>query len=596
VPGDRSVAPFSAADEARVLEFAAASRQQELENGERDGEDYLDDDQLYDPNTDPEAMRLLEDCQRQDVDMVGGAVGVEMQWPEPDHRSPMQVDLDGIATDNWPRTVGDPSRVAPGEIIPRPARRVLLSEMGGPSERPTMPSERHVLQSGRPNVPSERQGLQSERETVQERSAMLRPARPVPLPERARNNTPVSGRRGVQDLPTPGEGPILQTERLLSLASWQLGERNVERERERQSSAVAQLAAMTAERDRLLAAANQSRVTPSERYKKNPVSRPLSLSMDFSSVAQGPLEMQADSFLRRFKNWAMNEHGLERSQWVLVASGFLSGRAEQAYRSADKDGNYDMSFDTFTDLIRKLAVGTIKTGYELRDEIQDFQLVKAAAGGKPLVEAVAALETLMDKSGMPEGEKCHAIWRACPPELRQHIRYDSTSGAAAEYSDFSKMRQTILTFQGLFSDVVKGRNAPKRAAEVSSVETEAKEPRRDSYNGRGGRGSGRGNSHGRGTGRGSGRGYDLQSRQDMPRFNPEQHVGLGDRHMDWGQGLMSWVKGLTLNKIKAHRASGTCLLCKTGKHLIKDCDKEVRQKAFDDQSFFFYPAHLRRSA
>lgn len=362
----------------------------------------------------------------------------------------------------------------------------------------------------------------------------------------------------------------------------------------------------------LLASVQRKKSSAAPKVKSN-LKVPAEVSLEFETVKPGGVTMAEtiELFLARFKDWAY-VHGVKASspEYMIYASSCLKGRAELQYRRAvQANGNKHLAPTQFEKFLRGLTLGTSVTGFDLMDQIMDFSFREYHNKDVPVVQAVAELDSLfrrIDPSrDFPEWLQCYALNRACPRRFRKESRFDQaeaarTGNAAQEYTDYAKLKeQVLLQSQTLTEELEQtsysrhqrtGHSYPKRHAEVHSIEGDAKRRRDSSSQAQ----PPRRPANGSVSERQKHNDRNTPTYEPKDRFDPETEVPVSDRKAHPEPKHWNHWPGISFADLKRkYLDRNICPLCKKRGHRLNQCDPELREQAFKEGTFFYYPTKYK---
>jgi len=329
---------------------------------------------------------------------------------------------------------------------------------------------------------------------------------------------------------------------------------------------------------------------------------PQAISLDFDSVKPGGPTMaeQIELFLSRLQDWAVvSGVSIYEPDFMIYASGCLGGRAQLEYHNARRNKGRHLTFDEFRFFLQGLSAGTSAAGFDLLDEIMDFNFGELFSKGRTVPQIISDLEGLFRR--IPKDEdfleylRCYALYRACPPRFKKEARFDQAEAlrvgsAAKEYRNFAKVKDHVLTQASTLADELRyqaSRNKQyskqtyttppaKRQAEVRSVEEVRKKPRPQPKKGKG-----------------------PSSKPAMyvskSVFNPLVEVPVQDRKAHYALRHWAFFQNIPQQTLKKEYLSkGICPLCNTEGHDLSACDPAAREQAFKDGVFFYYPTSYHK--
>lgn len=324
------------------------------------------------------------------------------------------------------------------------------------------------------------------------------------------------------------------------------------------------------------------RANSSAAYLKNAKGpKPFSAEVESGPKAL-PVLARLDTFLFDLQQY-FDLADVPQSKSVMVMLSFLEGRAKDAYRRAYQQNGGHLSFAEATALLKTLGAGTDDGPHAILTKIHGFRLLDNAMASNPpknLIGAIASFDKLVELvPSLDPVSKCYALVMAVPKDqgLYDKIRYDMTSGAARDWTDYERLKTHVTGFAEIFDALAKSAGSRRRTyAEVAAGNDSSSRPSAKRLKGR---------DHRR---RGSGAATGSSGPSDQPRSHESKALQVPSeaRSATHTKGARLWIKNMTPETSARLRKQGKCLLCQKSGHMVADCPN--RERAFEKGTFFFY--------
>lgn len=415
-------------------------------------------------------------------------------------------------------------------------------------------SDAHLSQNGQP---AQSNPMESGEIPVEERSRMVAPTRP--------ENSTGEPNTGVRLL----EIDNASVHTLLNqLREMQDAMRAIQSSQEQTQVQMRTAKPVSGEEDRQL----DLLCTRANVYDKTLRVKPLNLDMkDIKEGHMTPRE-KVSAFKRAFEDYARVRR-IQPAEWTRAAVHFLEGRLEATYqRKFDANHGKHLSWEDFVKMLEAAVKGTEKTMFEVYDKLQNFRLIGDKDNPTPtLAEGLQQLDALMDLlPDLPGSKKCHFLYEAVPNPLKIHLQYDVHQGARAEWVDYERMKEALLSLQKAYTDYLRDlRNQRKPHREQF--------PKRPKFNHH--------EVHFMQQSSAQGNRPPYRERYGARPFQPES-VPVEARRREYRPGDRFWAKQVDAQLRRQRQAKGLCLLCGQPGHPYRNCPSI--SSLYEKGEMFFY--------
>ena len=284
-----------------------------------------------------------------------------------------------------------------------------------------------------------------------------------------------------------------------------------------------------------------------------------------------PPFVKVSVFKRTFADYA-TENKIAPEDWTKAAAHFLEGRVQATYqRKYEANHERHLTWDEFVRMLDDLVVGTKETPFEALNLLVRFRLEGEEPNWRTsLGQAVADMERLMDQfPNLPEAVKCFFLYHAAPGRMRTSMRYDLRSGINKEWEDYARMKDHVMTLQGIFSEYVREvkdtrkKERPAAGNKRNRAEVEVHAAANENH------------------------------RLPPPPPVVDAHMDKEprDKRAQYRSGDTFWVRGMTPQKKQRLFNENRCLLCEKTGHGWREC--RSMRRMFEAGDAYYYARSMR---